>query len=476
MLKAFGKDIALYGLVDFLFRSVSFAVFPLYAHALHVDEFGVLALIGTAATLVGLFANCGTNNAVQRFYWEPGNDRAEQREIVSTGLALLVGVTLGAVAAGLAVIAPLSGRVEDRYGVSLALAAVALLAVIPEQLLQYSLDTVRLHFAPWRFVFISSMKNLLGTALSLGLVLGLGLGVLGFYLGGLLAGMAALPFAFAMIRRDLGGTISGARARELFRFGHPFVFAGLGYWLLTSLDRWMLAEMSDATEVGLYSIAAKFATAVFFLNTAFGQAWSPFAMKIRRERADYRQVYATIGAGWFFVLAWVACALALFSRELLDLLTPTEYHAAALPMALLAMGSVLFGTTQITAIGISISARTHLFMRATWGVAGLNFALNLVLIPFAGATGAAIATMASYGALTGLYVYWSQSLHPLPLQHSKFAYSALCCCAALLMAVLPPALPLSAAKVLFLAVMPWLAFRLRVVQFSDLKMPAGAGS
>ena len=468
MLRSLGKDVAVYGLVDFIFRFIGFIVFPFYAHALHVEQFGVLSLVATTAGLVGLVANAGTNNAVQRFYWEPGYQRSEQRGIVSTGLALLAGTAALAVAIALTAAVVLEHVLETRFGIKLTLIGVALLAVIPEQILQYTLDTVRLHFAPWRFVLISSLRNLLGTALSLWLVLGSGMGVLGFFLGTLIAGTLSLPLALAVVRRDLGGKVSRERARQIFHFGYPFIFAGFGYWLLTSVDRWMLAELSDPTQVGLYSIGAKFATAIFFLNAAFGQAWSPFAMKLRRDRSDYRRVYATIGAGWFFVLAWAGSSLALFAPELLALLTPPEYHDAAVPMAVLAMGSVLFGTTQITAVGISISARTHLFTRATWVVAALNVVLNLALIPMAGAAGAAIATVLSYGTLTGLYLYWSQKLHPLPLQGPKFAYSLLCCAGALLLLALPASGATLAIKVCFFGAMPLLALRLGVLELSDL--------
>jgi len=471
MLRALSKDIAVYGLADFAFRFVGLAVFPLYAHALSVEQFGVLALATTLTALVGMAANLGTNNAVQRFYWEPGYERREQREIVSTGLALLIATAVAAVTASVAMAAVMRDVLQARYGIGLIVVICAVLTVLPDQLLQYSLDTVRLHFAPWRFVIISVLKNLLTTALSLWLVLGLDLGVLGFFVGSLIGGVVAVPVALAVIRHDLGARVSFVRARQIFQFGYPFVFAGLAYWLLTSMDRWLLAELSDPVQVGVYAIGARFAAAIFFLNLAFGQAWSPHANKMRRERANYRQLYAAVGASWAFVLSWAGCALAIFAPEILGVLTPPEYHGAAFPMAVLVMGSVLFGTTQITAIGISISRKTHLFARATWGIAALNLMLNIVLIPLAGATGAAIATAISYGVLTGLYLFWTQRLHPLPLEVSKFVYSMLCCCAGLLLAALAAegaGAQWIAVKVLFLVVIFWLAVRLHILQLSDL--------
>ena len=88
------------------------------------------------------------------------------------------------------------------------------------------------------------------------------------------------------------------------------------------------------------------------------------------------------------------------------------------------MGVVLSGTTQITGLGISLENRTRLFAGAAWTTALVNVLLNFLLIPRFGALGAGIATFLSYALLTGLYLYWSQRLHPIPLEISKLLYSA----------------------------------------------------
>jgi len=49
----------------------------------------------------------------------------------------------------------------------------------------------------------------------------------------------------------------------------------------------------------------------------------------------------------------------------------------------------------------------------------INFGLNLLLIPRWGAVGAALATLISYGALSGYYLYWTQRIHPIPLESKK---------------------------------------------------------
>jgi O-antigen/teichoic acid export membrane protein len=90
-----------------------------------------------------------------------------------------------------------------------------------------------------------------------------------------------------------------------------------------------------------------------------------------------------------------------------------------LVLSLLALGLILQSTMQVTALGISIEAKTYLFARLSWVAAALNFVLNWALIPSVGAVGAAVATSLSYAFLTCGYLYHTQRLHPLPLVWSK---------------------------------------------------------
>jgi O-antigen/teichoic acid export membrane protein len=80
---------------------------------------------------------------------------------------------------------------------------------------------------------------------------------------------------------------------------------------------------------------------------------------------------------------------------------------------------VVSGTTQITAVGISLERKTRLFAWAAWTTALANMVLNFAMIPIWGATGAALATFLSYTLLTGLYLMWSQRLHPIPLEKAR---------------------------------------------------------
>lgn len=433
MLKKWGKDVALYGGAEFFFKFIAFAVFPIYAHVFSVAQFALWALLTVSATLLGFVVNLGINQAVQRYYFDIATGRGDEPAIVSTGLAqlLLSSIFILAIALGAALL--FAGSLERDYGIDRLLLLLVLAGILPDQLLQYCLDMLRLHFVPVRFILLAFAKNVVGTALALWFVLGLDLGLHGLFAGTLLGAVGAIPLGLWLIRRDLTWRLDLSVAKALFAFGFPLVFSSIAHWFYTSMDRWMLAEMSDAEQLGLFSVAAKYATVISFLIAAFAQAWIPFAIKLSRDDPEHPAFYARIFSLWFFLLAFVGLAIALYSREALALLTPPDYWPAATLLPVLAAGIVLFGTNQITGLGITLAKRTILLTWGTWIAAGVNLVANLILIPRFGAMGAALATLFSYGLLSSLFLYWSQRLHPIPLEKGKLLY----CCLLVAVSLLP---------------------------------------
>ena len=434
-----GRDVAVYGGTDLMFRLAQFVALPVYAYHLSVADFGILALLTVSATLLGMVVNLGVSNSVQRFYFDPATPERDRPLLVSSGLAQLLLAGILVVGIAFLVLQGLRDDIAGAYGIAWPLVLMALLTVLPDQVAQYSLDALRLQFAPLGFVVVALVKNLIGVLLGLWFLLAWDMGVAGLLLGPLLAAAAAAPLGLVMIRRGLVARIDPAVIRRVFHFGYPYVLAGAAYWVFGSMDRWMLIELADIEQVGLFSIAFKFATVLTFLISAFGQAWSPIAYKMSAEEPRYREYFARILSLWLFVLAALGLVLALFAPEIMRLLTPPEYWPATPILAIAAAGVVLYGTTLITAMGISLEKRTMLLSAAAWAAALANLAVNLVLIPRFGGVGAAVATLLSYAVLTGLLLYWSQRLHPLPLEWGKLAFGGLVVVLAVLAAALPPA-------------------------------------
>ncbi|HEY0327416.1 MAG TPA: polysaccharide biosynthesis C-terminal domain-containing protein [Allosphingosinicella sp.] len=423
MLRKLGKDVFLYGGADFLFRFTQLLAVPVYAHILSLGDFGKWALLTVSAQLMGMVATLGVGNAVQRFYFDPETPQEERPRLISTGLFQLIAsaglVTAVALAAGFA----FRDEIAASWGIEFILVVAAVAIVLPEQLAQYCLDSVRLHFAPLKFFFIALIKNLGAVLLGLVLLVQFDFGVLGLLMGVSVAAALAVPVGLLLLRRDLTLRIASDVAGKVLSYGYPFVFAAAAYWVFGSMGHWLLSAFTDIEQVGIYAIGMRFALVIGFVITAFAQAWSPFALRMYGEDPDYLANWSRVFSLWFFVLALIGLALALFAPEMMRVLTPPQYWAAAPVLAVASVAQVFYGTVQLTVLGISVAKRTILLTYAAWIAAAANVAVNLALIPLLGPVGSAIATLVAYLVLTSLFLFWSQRLHPMPLELSKLAYS-----------------------------------------------------
>jgi O-antigen/teichoic acid export membrane protein len=421
VLRQLARDSAIYGGTDFLFKFIAFWTFPLIAAALSPRAFGALELTLTATALLGVMANCGLNNSLQRFYWDAQTEPLQRPVLVSSGLAALSVFLLVAMVVGVVAMMVYSRWVED---IQVPLSWIGLLAglvlMTGGQLVQYLLDVTRLHMAPWHFTGIALASRVMTVMAGLAAVVWLGWGLDGLLTAQALVMVATVPLAMYAVRKDITRRVDFATARQLVRFGHPFIYAGLAFWLFGSMDRWLLAGMSTVEEVGVYSVAHRFASVILFVSMAFGQAWSPLAIKIRTDHPqNYRVLYVDILIALLCAMLLLGGGIALFATEIVAWMMPVEYHEAGVVLAALALGLVLQSTMQVTALGISLESKTYLFARLSWLAAALNLLLNLAMIPELGALGAAVATSLSYLFLTSAYLYYTQRLHPLPLPWGK---------------------------------------------------------
>ena len=415
----FVREIAVYGLGDLVFRVIGYGSFLIYARIFLPEEFGVLSLVITIGSIIGIFQELGMNNATQRFYLDPHLSKESRSRLVTTALTILLGWSVFLTLSGLILFYSLQEIFTSRYGIRWSFVALTLLCNVPAQLLMFCQNMLRIYFSPWKFTFLSFYKNLVGILFSLVFILVLKMGLLGFFLGECCALVLSIPICVFFIRKDLDWCFDEKIAQELLRFGYPFIFAGMGFWLFVSMDRWMLSELSSNVEVGLYSVAGRFGMIILFANEVFGRAWAPHALKLYAENPRYREVYSRVFSCWFFAMTLLGGFLSLFSSEIIRVSTPEVYWRSAAPLSILAIGIVFSSTTQITALGISLERQTKLFSFGSWGAALINFVLNLLLIPRMGAVGSAFATLVSYIVLNSYYLYWMQRLHPIVLEVKK---------------------------------------------------------
>ncbi|MBW3573099.1 MAG: polysaccharide biosynthesis C-terminal domain-containing protein [Gemmatimonadetes bacterium] len=201
----------------------------------------------------------------------------------------------------------------------------------------------------------------------------------------------------------LPGGVSRRRMAEVLRVGAPTIVGVGAFFVLDFADRALLKQMVGLGELGIYSVGYSMGMMmVVLVDGAFGSAWPPFFAAFVNRQDEARELFGRILKYCLLVYGSVALGFFLFARPVVHLLTAPEFHPAYTVVGVVAAAYALKACYLVLLPGLYFHRKLHLQAGIEWVAAGVNVALNLLLIPVLARDGAALATLGAYLALTGL--------------------------------------------------------------------------
>ena len=273
------------------------------------------------------------------------------------------------------------------------------------------------------FVSASLVNIFLTIGATLLLVVALDKGPIGVIVGNFIGTLIVYVVLVAYRREQLGLEFDRGLLREMNRFGIPLIPTALFLWVTNFSDRLFLVHLADTTEVGLYSVGVRIASAMVLLLTAFRLAWPAFAYSIEDDH-EAKRTYAFVLTYLVALTTWVATGLALMSPWLVDWLAAPAFAESSRVVGPLAFSTVAFAGYIVVAIGVGRAKRTQFNWVVTGAAAVVNIGLNLLLIPPYGMMGAAVATVAAYSTMFIGMVWWSQRIYTIPYQWRRVVTAA----------------------------------------------------
>jgi O-antigen/teichoic acid export membrane protein len=408
----------IYGLGQVGGRAVNLLLVPVLTRALTREAYGVSDLVMAYAQTALLVLVFGMDAALARlFYEEP--DRAARIRMVSTSLAfrLVTGTTMALLLALVVVPAAaplLAGAAYRKY---LTIGALTL----PFTLLTlFSNDVLRVTFQPKKFVALNLFQTVSVGTLSLVFVLGQHLGVVGVLYGKLGGDALTAVLGLLLCRRTLGWHFERATLRRMLAYGWPLVPVAFASGIITSADRFFLQRTQSLEAVGLYAVAVKFFALASIGVAAFYLAFTPFAFaRVRSPEAP--RLFARVFSLYTAVASLGALAAAAFAPEIVAILAPPAYAAAAAPAVWLTFAAVAQGAYYVGGIGIGFAMRTALLIWTASAAALCAVVANALLTPRLGPPGAAMATCTGYIVSACLATLVAQRVYPLPYRTRRVA-------------------------------------------------------
>jgi O-antigen/teichoic acid export membrane protein len=238
------------------------------------------------------------------------------------------------------------------------------------------------------------------------------LGLSGLLIAMVVGTVAATFVGLILLRSSFKLIFNVDHLKDMLGFSVPLVFSGIAVWLSLYVDRILINHFLSIADVGLYGAGYRIASISSLLVIGFQGALTPLVYANYNNESTPRQVEQIFRL--FVFMALTACiGLTLFADELMNLLTTSLYQKSA-SLVVFLTPAIILGSMYIFALGIGIAKKTKILV---WiNVAGglLNAALNYVLIPQLGTSGAGIATLLSYAFVFTASMSFSQRHYKVP--------------------------------------------------------------
>jgi O-antigen/teichoic acid export membrane protein len=402
----------------FLFSNVlaaatPFVLLPILTRYLSPAEYGEVAIYQALVTGLAAVIGISADSAAGVKYYDSRVTPMELKGYIGSCMLVLIATSTLALLFLVLFLRPISGwlALSARW-LPLSVAVASANLIISLRMVQWQVRN-----KPKKFGMFKVSQSLLNMLASLVLVVSFALGSEGRILAMSLVPIAYAIFAIFLLHRDelLGFTYRGESVRDIVAYGVPLIPHSIGYFLLSSVDRFVINEKIGTAQVGLYIVAVQLVSASGLVFDAINSAYVPwlFERLKRNEVTEKRQIVRRTLTYFLFLLVAAALAFIIGGRVLV-IIAGQRYAEAGPVVGWLALGWAFYGMYLMVTNYIFFSKRTGLLSASTILAGMINVGLLLVLVPHMGIVGASVAFAISSGVKFIMTWYASQLSFPMP--------------------------------------------------------------
>ncbi len=458
-------------LVGNLLQKLSaFILLPIYTTYLTTLQYGLLELANTVVNLTLVTAALGVPYAINKCYHRDCPDDESRRRLAGTALLFSVFAAGGVALIGWLFEGTLAGLIFSSsegllvYRYTLVWLVLAQLAAIPFELLRASGRS-------YGFISLSIAQLAVQMGLIIYLVKVADMGLAGVLIGNIAGFITVNVVAAVLMAKEMFWKFDFRLLRAMAAYGLAMIPVFMSGWIIDLSDRFFLKSMVGLGMLGIYALGYKFGALVsILLGVPLQRAWTPIFFSMADEESAPRSLarVATL-----FTLAATFCSLAISLSVVpfLRLTAAPEFHGASRIVPFICLAYLVSGLANCLGNGLIVAGQVRLLSLYALVAAGVNLALNAMLIPWFGIFGAAIATILAFAAQLGGLLYSLARHYPVPLEWHRLGAVAVAGCLPYLASLALPTSTLwidAAYRVLLLAGFIPLAWMLRIIRPEEI--------
>lgn len=402
------KNILLFAISSFIPKLLGFVLIPIYTGVLSTEEYGVADLISTTSQLAVPVFSLTIYDAVLRYTLDVNYDSSL---VLSIGIRVaLVG---GMILVGLSgVFVLLFKQIKLTYAVFFILLYFTSTFNSVFSVFLRGIDKVKI-------ITVGGVVNSVVTFGANILFLVVLNGRLNEYLLASFIGSGTallIEFYFGRIYCYFSLKNDKALKKAMITFSIPMIFSAVAWWINNASDRYIISWLSGVSVSGVYAISGKIPGIISIFQSVFSQAWSVSAVKDFNKNDEdgfVGKMYTLFG----LCMLIIGSVTILLNIPLAKVLYSDDFYEAWRYVPPLVVAGILNAFSLFTGSIFMAVKDTKSRMISTLLGAGINTGLNILLIKYFGAYGAAVATV--IGFLVS-YVYQEVAIRKHILMKTKY--------------------------------------------------------
>lgn len=390
--RKFAKTSSIYAGGNILRQLAGFIMLPVYTRYLEPADYGIIALLTFAISLIDLLFGARMVQAVPKFFHEQSSLQGKYA-VISTAMiqtSVISAITMGAL---LFFRSNASLQLFDstEYEFIIAMFSITILTQAVEN---YGLMFIRMQQQPWLFMLLNLSKLIVQLSLNIYLIIYRDMGITGIAISTASTSILYATLLSFITLRKTGIAYQFDIGNRMLIFSWPLWVAGIAGLYIGSANRYYMKVFSSLDDIGLFELASKFSAILLVL------IWKPINLYWQTERFKYYKkgesapdIFNTVFNYSTTLLIIAGLGISLFSEPIVKLMASDAYHPAARIVPILTLAAFFRAIMTFFNFSFFVTENTKWIAKNNYFTMIPATAFFLIFIPPYGFIGAAIASL-----------------------------------------------------------------------------------
>lgn len=356
-IKSLINDVLIYGVANAFSKLLSLVLVPIMVNYLAQKDYGLADAANVFITLMLPIVIFGQDSSVARYSIEIKSIE-EKKQMISQSFffQFFIGFTLILI---LFITSEKFSYIFLNSNESSRIIKLCSWIILFQFINQFACNLLKWHFERTKFLILSVCMPISITLTTIALLKFSNLGLISVFYSQFIIGFIFSILSLFFVKSYLTIPDNFKWLPLLLKFGWPYFIIMILPMILPSIDRIIITHLMNLEYLGIYALAFRIATIIYFPIYGFQTAWGPFALRVYND-GTHKLLYNLVLKLYILVLLVVIIIITIVIDPLVSLLSNSYYSQAKLLALPIMLAIFLESISWITGMGIDISKKTYL--------------------------------------------------------------------------------------------------------------------